>query len=484
MYNCSMIEKNDKENLKCVGCTDPAEDNELMAGRIAAKVADKGGRVFYVGGFVRDRLLGRENHDVDIEVHGIEPDMLRGILEELGTPLSYGQSFGIYSLHGCDIDIAMPRRERLTGVRHTDFEIDVDPFIGTREAARRRDFTINALMMDVLSGEIVDQFGGLDDLRGGIIRHVDDVSFAEDPLRVLRCAMFAARFGFAAAPETVGLCSGMDLSHLPPERIEGEMQKALLGSLRPSIFFETLREMDQLDNWFPELRDLIGVEQDPLYHPEGNVWIHTMQVADRAAQYLDRVSDPFSFMMLALTHDMGKTVTTFVKDGRIHAYGHEIEGVPIAEAFVTRITGNKAVLKYVGNMIPLHMRPNMLAFSKPGIKSTNRLFDEAAAPEDLIWFAMADRPVMAGDERFTGDSGFLFERLEIYRQIMAAPHVTGQDLIDAGLEPGKEFSDYLSYAHKLRLAGVGRESSLKQTLAYARKSLRKEKCIRNRDRND
>lgn len=406
---------------------------------------------------------------MDIEVHGIEPDALKAILGELGTPLSYGQSFGIYSLAGYGIDVAMPRRERLTGTKHTDFEVDVDPYIGTMEAARRRDFTINALMKDVISGEIIDHFGGLDDLKAGVIRHVDDKNFAEDPLRVLRAAMFAARFGFIIAPETIELCRGIDLSDLSRERVEGELRKALTDSYRPSIFFEALREMDQLDVWFPELRALIGIEQDPLYHPEGDVWVHTMEVLDRAAGSRDRVSDPFSFMMLALTHDMGKAVTTEYVNGRIHAYDHENQGLPIAESFVRRITGEKAVIRYILNMVPLHMRPNMHAWSKPGLKSTNRMFDAAICPEDLIWFAMADRPLLAGSEEFTGDSDFLFERLERYKEIMAKPHVTGEDLIKAGLKPDERFSEILAYAHKLRLAGIEKESSLRQTLAYARK---------------
>ena len=448
------------------------DDGRKTAELIAEKIAGAGGRAFYVGGFVRDRILGRENKDVDIEVHGISPGALKEILGGLGRTLSFGQSFGIYTLAGSGIDVAMPRRERKTGTKHRDFEVDVDPFIGTEAAARRRDFTINALMEDILTGEITDHFGGLGDLKAGVIRHVDDETFAEDPLRVLRAAMFAARFGFAVAPETTELCRGMDLSDLSKERVEGELRKVLLGSEKPSVFFEVLREMDQLDVWFPELKALIGVEQDPVYHPEGDVWVHTMEVVDRAAKYRDRVSDPYSFMLLALTHDLGKTVTTEIVKGRIHAYDHENRGIPIAEAFIRRISGEKDVMRYVKNMLPLHMRPNMHAYSRPALKKTNRLFDEAAAPEDLVWFSMADRPLMAGDEPFTGDSGFLFERLEKYREIMARPHVTGKDLINAGLTPDESFSEILAYAHKLRLAGIDRDSALRQTLAYARKRVK------------
>ena len=459
--------------------------------KIAQRVKDAGGMTYYVGGFVRDKILAGPEFsgegcgkfspkDVDIEVHGITPEKLHEILEEIGEPLTYGRSFGIYSLRGYDIDIAMPRKERATeaadgGKRgHRDFEVEVDPFIGTYEAARRRDFTINAMMEDVLTGDITDHFGGMDDLRNGIIRHVDSETFVEDPLRVLRAAQFAARFNMTIAPETVELCRSMDLSTLSRERVEEEMKKALLGAEKPSIFFESLREMDQLDVWFPELAQLIGLEQDPVYHPEGDVWTHTMEVIDRAAAMRDKTSDPYAFMLLALTHDFGKITTTEFVKGRIHAYEHESKGMPIVEGFLSRVVSENAVKKYVKNMVPLHMRPNVAAYSKPALKSTNKMFDAAAAPEDLLYFAEADKPVFSGNERFSGDREFLRERLEEYRKTMAEPYVMGRDLIAAGLEPGDDFTELLEYAHKLRLAGIDKENALKQVLAMARKT-RKEK---------
>lgn len=437
--------------------------------KIAKEVKLAGGRVFYVGGFVRDKLLGIENKDVDIEVHGISPEALFEILKKFGEPLTYGKSFGVFGLKGKSIDIAMPRREHATGSGHKDFKIDVDPFIGTRAAAQRRDFTINSMMEDVLNGEIIDHFGGRNDLEAGVIRHIDSDAFIEDPLRVLRGAQFAARFGFSIAPDTIELCRGIDLSALSAERVEEELKKALLKAGRPSVFFESLRAMDQLDVWFPELKQTIGLEQDPVFHPEGDVWTHTMEVIDRAAAFRDRVSDPFSFMLLALTHDLGKIVTTEEKNGRIHAYEHETKGMPLVEAFVSRLTNEKAVKEYVYNMVPLHMRPNVAAFSKPVMKSTNRMFDAAVAPEDLIWFAEADKPVVSGTVEFSGDREFLLDRLRLYKETMAKPYVMGRDLIEAGLEPGEDFAEILEYAHKLRLAGISRESALKQALTYGRK---------------
>ena len=240
------------------------EKNLLMAREVARLVAQNGGSTYYVGGFVRDALTGRENKDVDIEVHGITPQCLKEILDSLGQRITIGESFGIFNLKGYSLDIAMPRMEEARGRGHRDFDIFVDPFIGTEAACRRRDFTINALMQDVLTGQIVDHFGGQVDLKQGILRHVNDASFAEDPLRILRAAQFAARFDFRVAPETIELCRKMDLRHLPRERIEGELKKALLKAEKPSIFFEVLRQMDQLDIWFPEVKALIGIPESHL----------------------------------------------------------------------------------------------------------------------------------------------------------------------------------------------------------------------------
>ena len=451
---------------------DPAMEK---AREIAGLVEKKGGRAYFVGGFVRDRLLNIENKDVDVEVHGIEPGELKEILCRLGKPLEYGASFGIMSMSGLDLDIAMPRKERATGNGHRDFQVEVDPFIGPEKAARRRDFTMNAMMEDVLTGEILDFFGGREDLEKGIIRHVDPRTFPEDPLRVLRAAQFAARFCFSIAPETIDLCGVMDLSALSRERVEEELRKALVKGEEPSRFFQALRQMGQLHCWFPELEQLIGLEQDPVFHPEGDVWNHTMDVIDRAAAFRGEVSDPYAFMLLCLTHDLGKITTTQFVKGRIHAYRHETEGAPLVGAFLDRLVSEKKTNSYVMNMVPLHMKPNVASRSHPALKSTNRMFDQASAPEDLIWFAQADAPVRAGTEAFTGDPEFLRERLDQYRQIMDRPWFTGRDLMEKGLEPGADFGEFLAYAHKMRLAGVDRDSALKQTMAYARKERKSRK---------
>ena len=443
-------------------------DDQKMAREIARQVAERGGRTFYVGGFVRDALIGRENKDVDIEVHGVSPQCLEEILDGLGQRLAIGESFGIFGLRGYELDIAMPRKEEVRGHGHKDFDIFVDPFIGTEAAARRRDFTFNALMQDVLTEEIVDHFGGVEDLHRGVLRHVNDSSFAEDPLRVLRAAQFAARFGFRAAEETVALCRRMDLRFLPGERIEGELKKALLKAEKPSVFFEVLREMEQLDHWFPELKALIGVQQNPVYHREGDVWTHTMMVIDEAAKLRHRAANPYWFMLSAVTHDFGKAVCTEEKDGVLHAYHHEEAGVPLAEAFLRRMTGEVKLIEYVRNMTEYHMKPNTVAGACSAPKVTTRMFDRSVDPEGLICLALADDRGRVTQAPATDHEAFLMERLEVFRDLMGRPYVMGRDLVEAGLKPGAEFTEILQYAHKLRLAGIPKENALKQTLAFAR----------------
>ena len=444
-------------------------DDQKMAREVARLVAEKGGRTFYVGGFVRDALIHRENKDVDIEVHGITPKCLEEILDSLGQRMSIGESFGIFGLKGYSLDIAMPRKEEARGQGHKDFDIFVDPFIGTEAAARCRDFTFNALMQDVLTDEIVDHFGGVEDLKSGVLRHVNDESFAEDPLRVLRAAQFAARFGFRVAEETVALCSRMQLQHLPRERIEGELKKALLKAEKPSIFFEVLREMDQLDHWFPEVKALIGVPQNPRFHAEGDVWTHTMMVLDEAARLRHRAADPYWFMLSALTHDFGKAICTEEKDGVLHAYQHEIRGLPLAETFLLRITKETKLIAYVLNLVKYHMKPNTVAAARSAKKVTTRMFDQSVDPEGLICIALADDRGRITQVPEASKEAFLEERLEVFRELMSQPYVMGRDLIEAGLQPGVEFTEILKYAHKLRLAGIPKDSALKQTLAYARK---------------
>ena len=443
------------------------EKDRAIAVQIAEKVSALGGHTYFVGGCVRDEILGEEIKDYDIEVHGIAPSELETVLDSIGERITIGESFGIYNLKGCSVDIAMPRKEKVKGSGHRDFDVFVDPHIGVVDAAKRRDFTFNALMKDVLTGEIIDSFGGKEDLEKRILRHVNDEAFAEDPLRVLRGAQFAARLGASVAPETVELCRGMDLRSLSKERIEGEIKKALLKAEKPSVFFEVLREMNQLDVWFPELSALCGVPQNPRHHAEGDVWTHTMMVLDEAAKLRDSVENSFGFMLAAVTHDFGKAICTEFIKGELHAYEHESKGLPLVKRFLKRITGETKLIEYVVNLAELHMQPNVVAGVNASIKSTNKMFDRAVDPDALICFSLADCRGKIPREK--GNEEFLRERLAIYREYMSRPYVMGRDLIAEGIAPSGDFSEILAFAHKLRLAGVDKKSALKQTMSLARK---------------
>ncbi len=292
------------------------ENKDIHIAKVIAQEVLKGGRTFFVGGCVRDEILGIDIKDVDIEVHNIEVEDLVKILESIGDVQKIGSFFGVFNLKGYDIDIAMPRKEKSNGRGHKDFEIFADPVIGYKEAAVRRDFTINSLMKDVLSGEIIDSFNGIKDLNNKIIRHVNDESFCEDPLRVFRGSQFASRFDFEIYEKTKLLSSTMDVMPYI-ERSFDELKKALLKANKPSIFFKSLKDMNQLSYWFKEVEDLIGINESEIHHPEGDVFTRTMMVLDEAAKLRDKAKNKLAFMLAALCHDFGKTVTTEIKKGKL-----------------------------------------------------------------------------------------------------------------------------------------------------------------------
>lgn len=447
-----------------------------LALQIAKKVKEVGGIAYFVGGYVRDSILDIPNKDIDIEIHGIKPEILKNILSELGDIQTIGNAFGIYNLKGYDLDIALPRKERCIGTGHKDFEVYVDPYIGTHAAARRRDFTINALMKNILTGEIVDEFNGLNDLKNHIIRHVDSSTFREDPLRVLRACQFAARFDFKIAPETIELCKTMNLSTLPKERIAGELSKALLKAKKPSVFFNSLYECEQT-KWFKEVYALKGIKQNSKYHPEGDAYKHTMYVLDEAADFkymLEGINHVVPFMLSALCHDFGKAESTIVRDdGKVQSIGHEKTGVILATQFLDRIYNNKEYTKYVCNMVELHMKPHMCFYNESKVKTTNLMFDKSVAPDDLIhltWCDSIGHDMLKLDNntfnKFLNktweENDYLINRLIEYKDRIKQPHISADDLIDIGLKPSPLFKIILDKAWDMHLKGVKKEHVLKQ----------------------
>lgn len=436
--------------------------NDLkMAMDIARAVAEIGGRAYFVGGYVRDRLTGAALKDIDLEVFGILPEQLRGLLARIGEPYDKGASFGVIGMRHTEIDVAMPRRESRAGVRHTDFDVKVDPFMSPKEASVRRDFTVNAMMLDPLTDEILDFWGGKADLARRIIRHVSDETFADDALRVFRAAQFAARLEAKVAGETTALCKKIDVIFLSRERVYEELLKALLKARRPSVFFRTLREMDKLGEFFPEIAGLIGISQNPVFHPEGDVFEHTMLTLDAAAGLRDMAKEPAPFMLSALMHDLGKQNATELTDGRITSYRHPETGAPLAQSQLGRLTTNARTIAYVKNMVLLHMRPNMMAAARSKKLKTRRLFDESVCPADLILLSRADAMGKLDKPYDMGHWAFLTERLADYEERAAQPMVTGADLVAAGYKPGKRMGAMLRRARDLHFSGLDKGRALR-----------------------
>ena len=248
-----------------------------------------------------------------------------------------------------------------------------------------------------------------------------------------------------------------------------DLRYILEKTVRPSVYFESLRKQNQLDEWFPELKALIGVPQSEEWHQEGDVWAHTMLVIDEAGWLRMRSSDPFRFMLAALCHDMGKAVCTQIGD-KVHAYDHEEAGVPIARAFLDRLGTDDYTKDYVCSMVRLHMKPHHAFYNDSRVKKTNKMFFEAPDPYDLILLAISDSSGRIPHPDTNPQRHFLLERYDEYKKILEMPYVSENDLLEMGLQHGTAlFEDAASYSHKLRMACVSREDAFKQTSSYIRK---------------
>lgn len=429
-------------------------NNEIVF-KLATLVRQNGGETYYVGGCVRDHFLGIESKDIDLEVHGINELLLKDILSQVGKKIEYGKSFGIYAIAGENIEIALPRKEVSTGEGHKDFDIEIDPFIGTKKAAKRRDFTINSIMINAISNELVDHYGGVNDIQNRIIRHIDDDSFVEDPLRVFRAARFASKLNFIVHEKTIELCKTMNTKSLSKERVEAELKRVLTESNKPSLFFEVLNSMNQLDYWFDEVKKTIGYKQNPKKHPEGDVFEHTMLSLDAATIYRDLASNSYNFMLLVLVHDFGKLRTKVMTSDGIHFYGHE-KMLRDIQVFLERLVSSKETKKYVLEMVPKHMRGHQIYKKKLDEYESSKWFDSVSNPKDLIYFTIADKANHPDYDRQT----FFILRYNIYKSLVDKLLITGQDLIDMGLNPSEDFSEYLDFARELTLKGTSKEDAL------------------------
>jgi tRNA nucleotidyltransferase (CCA-adding enzyme) len=435
-------------------------DLEQQARRVASAVRDAGGRALCVGGFVRDKVLGRASKDLDIEVFGIPQDQLRPLLQSLGRVEPVGQAFPVYKLGA--IDVALPRRESKTGRGHKGFTVEGDPAMTFEAAARRRDFTINAIGWDPLTGDYLDPFDGRKDLNRRVLKVVDPATFADDSLRVLRGIQFAARFELTIDPETARICSAIALDDLPAERIWGEFEKLLLQAARPSIGFALARELGVVGQLLPEMEPLFDCPQDPEWHPEGNVWVHTLMVIDQARALngdLDRARLA-TVMLGALCHDLGKPATTAVIDGRVKSPNHEAMGVEPATRILDRLNvhslDNFDVRAQVLGLVTEHLRPS--AFHKHRDTVTDGAFRRLAQKVDLellARFARADCHGRAGRFDCSAMDWFIDRARSLgVEHKPPAPILLGRHLIELGVQPGPGMGEILRAVYELQLDSV------------------------------
>jgi tRNA nucleotidyltransferase (CCA-adding enzyme) len=430
-----------------------------QARAIAKAVRERGGRALVVGGYVRDRLLGRESKDLDVEIFGIPESDLAGLLSRFGRVEAVGQAFAVYKVGA--VDVALPRRESKTGRGHKGFAVTGDPNMSVAEAARRRDFTINAISWDPLTGEYVDPVGGRADLERRVLRVVDPQTFADDSLRVLRALQFAARFELTLDEDTRHICRAVALDDLPAERIWGEVEKLLLQAERPSIGLALARELEVTRRLWPELHTLIDCPQEPEWHPEGDVWIHTLMVVDQArARNRDLDRPRLAAVMLgALCHDLGKPSTTATIDGRIRSLGHEEAGVEPASRLLDRLNVNTLdgfdVRAQVLAITAHHLKPGAFYKAREGVSDgAFRRLAQRVDMELLARVAKADCLGRTGDFDCSAMDWFLERARGLgVEHRPPAPILMGRHLLELGVAPGPGMGEILRVIYERQLDG-------------------------------
>jgi tRNA nucleotidyltransferase (CCA-adding enzyme) len=449
--------------------SESALSQALAAARL---VRQAGGHALVVGGWVRDRLIGHPSKDIDLEVYGLPASRLRGVLEAMGPVNAVGEAFTVFKVAG--LDVALPRRESKVGRGHRGFEVEGDPDLSVEDAARRRDFTINAIAWDPLEDVYLDPFGGRSDLDRRILRIVDAATFGDDSLRVLRALQFAARFELTLDESTEHACRRIALDDLPAERVWGELEKLLLLPARPSIGFALAERLGVLRRLFPECQALVGCEQEPEWHPEGDVWVHTLMVVDEARGMIDDLPHPkqVALMLGAVAHDFGKPATTAFIDGRIRSPNHEEAGVAPALAFLDRLNVHSLagydVRRQVVGLVAHHLKPGMWHKAPNGVG--DGAFRRLAQKVDLELLARIARADCTG-RRGAFDCSAMDWFLDRARVLgvehrAPGPLLLGRHVLSLGLLPGPEVGRILAMVYERQLDGM--VTTLDEALALAR----------------
>ena len=433
-----------------------------------------GGRALLVGGWVRDYVRtggASASVDYDIECFGVPAEILRALLNQHGQVNAVGEAFTVYKVRLYDanaqpkrfvVDVSLPRRESKVGRGHRGFVVAGDPFMTIEEAARRRDFTINAIMFDPLVGEFLDPYDGRADLQRGVLRVVDPSTFIEDSLRVLRAVQFAARFEYEIDAATIELCRSIDLSDLPAERIWAEVEKWLLQAQRPSVGWWAARELGVTEKLWPEIHALIGCRQNPIKHPEGDVFIHTGMVLDEARQLVDDLPHPkkLAVMLGALCHDFGKPVKTIVEGEAVKAAGHEDAGAALTENFLVRLKvftlDGYDVRAQAVALVELHAVPHEWYKNKETVTDGDfRRLALRVEPDLLYRVARADCLGREGNFLPVAEEWFI-ERARALGISEHAPEplLLGRHLLALGLSPGKRIGEITKAVYEWQLDGV------------------------------
>jgi len=448
---------------------------------ISKDLKSKNAKALIVGGSVRDHFLELPCKDYDVEVYGLSSmDELEVVLAEYGSVNLVGKSFGVlkFMYEGEEYDFSFPRTEAKVGEGHRGFDVEVDGSLDFKTAARRRDFTLNALGYDIEEKAFIDPFGGLEDIKTKTLRHIEDNTFVEDPLRVYRAVQFSARFGYALNAGTMDLCKRMVeegmLEELAKERVYGEWRKLLLKSPKPSVGFKLMRELGIIEYYFPELHALIGVAQSPVWHPEGDVWIHTMMCIDEmVALYTDDEKNNLKMMFSIICHDLGKAVSTVRDDeGNIRSIGHEITGLALTKTFMYRLMDEHDFIESLLPLVEHHLKPSQFYRGGAKDKSVRRLATKVNI-EELVIVAKADFLGRTTKEALTREdkAGHWLLSKASKLEVKTKPLdrlIQGRDLIDIGLTPSPQFKKIIDEVYELQLEGKieHREDVLKYIEKY------------------
>ncbi|WP_404424728.1 CCA tRNA nucleotidyltransferase [Nibricoccus sp. IMCC34717] len=427
------------------------------------------GRPRLVGGSVRDWLLGLEPKDFDVEVPGMDFEELLRRLEPFGSTDIVGRSFGVIKLRlgGNEYDFSLPRRESKVGAGHRGFAVAPEPNLTDEEALARRDFTVNALAWEPFEGRLIDPFGGEADLRARVLRHTS-AAFSEDPLRVLRGFQLAGRFDFKLAEETIPLCRSIHSTYpeLAIERVWAEWAKWAEKAEKPSAGLKVLHQTRWLSH-FPEIAALDGTQQDPQWHPEGDVWAHTLYCCDALARLTRwRQAGPELrrvLLLAVLCHDLGKVTTTFKTErngtSRWTSHGHEQASGPLCERFLKRIGAPAEVIDRVKPLVLNHHAhfSGKGGFTLPAVRRLARRLAPSSI-EELCVVMRADhdgRPPLYSEEALTRIALLLSQAESMALQDRAPkPLVHGRDLLALGYEPGPKFKWILDAAFEAQLDGA------------------------------